>query len=62
MERRIDELEVKLAFQDQLLNDLDGVIRELATELEGMRLALGALSEEVRALSPEAEDTKPPHY
>jgi SlyX protein len=62
MEERIVELEVRLAYQDKLIADLDEVLRSFVARVE-------ALEREVRdlkatAVSPlgQHEDETPPHY
>lgn len=60
---RVDELEVKVAFVEARLLDLDDVVRELADQLAALRHEVESLRERV-----EAEDLtgtapeKPPHY
>jgi uncharacterized coiled-coil protein SlyX len=62
MERRVEDLEVKVAFQEKHIADLDEVIRQLRDEVDDLRARLHGLHEEVRLLTPGAEDAKPPHY
>lgn len=58
------DLEVKLAFQDRLIRDLDALVRELGTRLDATQRELEALKQGLRspeaALGPATE--KPPHY
>lgn len=61
MEERIVELEVRLAYQDKLIADLDEVLRSFVARLE-------MLEREVRELKQTAvtqvgpPDETPPHY
>jgi len=59
---RMETLEVKVAFQEHLLGELDEVIRALRDELDTLRADLRSVRDEVKQLSPEPEDAKPPHY
>jgi uncharacterized coiled-coil protein SlyX len=58
------DLEVKLAFQDRLIRDLDTLVREFGTRLDATQRELEALKQSVR--SPEvpigSATEKPPHY
>lgn len=61
---QIIDLEVKLAYQDRLIKDLDALVRELGGRLDATQRELDALKQSLR--SPEvslgpANDT-PPHY
>lgn len=65
-ERRIEDLEVKVAFQEKLLADLDEVLRHLRDEIESVQRAVVSLTEEVQRAQPDGprkmEDEVPPHY
>lgn len=58
------DLEVKLAFQDRLIRDLDTLVREFGTRLDATQRELEALKQSVRSpevpMGPATE--KPPHY
>jgi len=54
------DLEVRCAFQEKLLGELDGVVRELRDELDALRAIVVQLQGQV-ALQP-LEDAPPPHW
>ena len=65
MEDRIDDLEIKLAFQERLIGELDALVRSLGAKLDEVTRELKALKESVRSggeptLGPANEP--PPHY
>jgi len=64
MDERFIDLEVKLAFQDRLIRELDGLVRQLATRLDQTDRELAQLKQSV--LSPDkpvgAANEPPPHY
>ena len=56
---RIDEVEIKLAYLERHILELDGVVRVLADEVTRLRTELA----EVQAAGTEASGhEKPPHY
>ena len=61
---RLDELEIKLAFQDKLIRELDALVRTFGTRLDDALRELRELKKGVA--SPEvpvgAANEKPPHY
>lgn len=61
---RLEDLEVKLAFQDKLIRELDALVRHFGDRLDEVNRELKALKEGVR--SPEAamgpQNEPPPHY
>lgn len=61
---RMTNLEIKLAFQDQFIRELDEVVRFLSGRLEATERALSELRQAARApaapLGP--ADEPPPHY
>ena len=64
---RVVELEIKLAYQERLLADLDGVVREFAARVETMGRQLEELSELAARGDQGGDpigpaDEKPPHY
>ena len=64
MEDRIIELEVRLAYQDKLLSDLDDVVRSLSRRLDAQERELVQLKETLsESPSPVGPvDETPPHY
>ncbi|MGE0403091.1 MAG: SlyX family protein [Kofleriaceae bacterium] len=58
------DLEVKLAFQDRLIRELDALVRDFGTRLDATQRELEALKQTVRSpevpIGPATE--KPPHY
>jgi SlyX protein len=62
MQRTIEDLEVKIAFLEHTVAELDGVVRETRDELDRLRRDIVTLQEQTTAMMPATEDTKPPHY
>jgi uncharacterized coiled-coil protein SlyX len=62
LEGRVTELEIKVAFQERLLADLDEVVRALRTEIEALRTEHGALVDQLEAHRGPIVDEKPPHW
>lgn len=64
VEERIIELEVKIAYQDKLIADLDEVLRSFTSRVEELSRELAELKESIKAdqstIGPANE--KPPHY
>jgi len=65
MEDRIEDLEVKVAYQERTISELDALVRAFGTKLDEALRELKALKESVRTggepkLGPANE--KPPHY
>ncbi|MEN0066019.1 MAG: SlyX family protein [Myxococcota bacterium] len=61
-DKRLTDLEVKVAFQEDLLAKLDEVLRTVRDEVEGLRRDMDALREAVERQAPDATDEPPPHY
>ena len=61
---QIVDLEVKLAYQDRLIRELDALVRTFATRLDEMQRELGQVKRTMQAdgtaTAPAAE--RPPHY
>ena len=65
LQKRLENLEVKFAFQEDTIHQLDQVIQEQATELHSLRSGLKSVREQLKeTLGPEAppEEQIPPHY
>jgi len=67
LEQRIDELESRLAFQDDALQTLNEVVFAQQQTLERLELQLQALAKRQAELlgqlgGAEVEDVPPPHY
>ncbi|MBZ2167574.1 MULTISPECIES: SlyX family protein [Marinobacter] len=67
LETRMDELEVRLAFQDDIINTLSDQLAKQELELRELWEAKRLLHKQVRELSPsniksEEDETPPPHY
>lgn len=68
LERRIEELETQLAFQEELQRRLDDVVARQDGEILKLKRQLEALAERVEAVgesaaaSPSPADEVPPHY
>ena len=61
-ERRIVDLEIRSAYQDKLIADLDEVIREFSTRVESLESELKDLKESANAAPIGPADETPPHY
>ena len=62
MEKRVEELEIKVAFQENTIAELDGVIQRLAYDVGVLQRQLTELREEhASSLEPPINE-KPPHY
>jgi len=65
LQKRLDDLEVKFAFQEDTIHQLDQVIQEQATEIHALKNGLKTIQEQMKeTLGPEAppEEQVPPHY
>jgi len=64
LNERIEDLEVKLAFQDRLIRELDALVRAFGDKLDATERELEALKETLK--SPESPqgpaNEPPPHY
>jgi SlyX protein len=61
---RVEDLEVKLAFQDKLIRELDALVRTFGDQLDDVKRELQELKQSIRSpdtpLGPANEP--PPHY
>ncbi len=64
MEQRIVELEIRVAYQEKLLHDLDEVVTAYATRLDTLTRELHELRGRVEtsATADDVVDEPPPHY
>ncbi len=65
LSERIEELEIRSAFQEDLLRDLDEVMRAQADQIDRLQRELISLREQLTQEgegSNAIEDEKPPHY
>lgn len=63
-QQRIDELEMKAAFQEQLISELNDALIKQADRIDALELGLQRLMDYVNTLQdPEPDpDETPPHY
>ena len=65
LQKRLEDLEVKFAFQEDTVHQLDQVIQEQATQIHALKNELKTVREQLKeTLGPEAppEEQVPPHY
>jgi SlyX protein len=67
MPDRLVELETRIAFQDDTLQQLNAVVVRQQQEIDRLTREIEALKQQLRALAPApvagpAEETPPPHY
>ena len=62
MDERVTDLEVKVAFQDKLIAELDDVVRALRDELDQLREELEALRASMQPQAQQTIDEEPPHW
>jgi len=67
MENRLIELETRLAFQDNSLQELNAVVVRQQREIDALTRELETLKAQLRTLAPElvanrADEVPPPHY
>ena len=62
MQERITELEVKVAFQEHQLSELDGVIQTLRSELDALRRDVKEILEQGEVSESGDPHQPPPHY
>ena len=65
-EERLVELEIQIAHQNRVIEDLSGEVARQGQDLARLQKAMKALAERFLALeevaTPQPEITKPPHY
>ncbi len=67
MQARLAELEVRVAFQERTIQELNDVVTRQQLEIDRMARELASLKTELRALEPSPvanrdDETPPPHY
>jgi len=67
MVQRITELETRLAFQDDTLNQLNEVVIQQQRQIELLQQRMQHMQGQLKNLTPsnlasEADETPPPHY
>lgn len=67
LENRITELEMKVAFQEQLLEELNQALVQQQFDMDRMQLQLCYMANKLKDFQPsniasQAEETPPPHY
>jgi len=65
--KRIDELENQVAFQDELVENLNKVVAKQELDLIGLKRQIGLMSERLKEIGDAApgaaaQDETPPHY
>lgn len=60
--QRIGDLEMRVAYQDKLLGDLDEVVRLFSNRVERLERHITELQDSVGAQEIGPADDKPPHY
>lgn len=65
-DRRFEDLEVRLAYQEQALNELNAVVTEQQATIDRLERRCDALRDRLRSLGEgsgdRAGDERPPHY
>ena len=62
LEKRIIDLEIRGAYQEKLIADLDEVLREFSTRVENLESLLKELKESANDAPIGPSDAPPPHY
>jgi SlyX protein len=67
MESRLNDLETRVAFQDDLLDTLNTIVAKQQQQLDLMQREIRLLYEQIKTLSPadiagSNEQERPPHY
>ncbi|HEC16691.1 MAG TPA: SlyX family protein [Sedimenticola sp.] len=67
MNKQLTDLQTRLAFQEDGIEELNRTVARQARELDELRHELEELRRQLRALTPsniasEAEETPPPHF
>ncbi len=62
LDKQIIDLEVRVAYQDKIIAQLDEVVRELATRIERLEHQVKELRQNANAAPIGPADDPPPHY
>jgi len=67
MEKKLADIETRIAFQDQELQTLNEVIIDQQKQIDRLHEKISLLEDKIRdlktsSLTPEVEETPPPHY
>ncbi|MBZ0112974.1 MAG: SlyX family protein [Thermoanaerobaculia bacterium] len=64
MDPRVVDIEIRLAFQDKLIADLDEVVQSLAKRLDVLERRLTSMAQSLREMPEDVgpADDRPPHY
>ena len=67
LENRIEELETKIAFQEQLLDELNHALVQQQFDIDKMQVQLRYMANKLEDFQPsniasQSEETPPPHY
>ena len=61
LEKRINDLEIKFSYQDELLNELNMIVAKQQKKIDEMLNSLKALSDQAMQ-GDKSTNEKPPHY
>ena len=61
-QNRSEYLDVKVAFQEHTIAELDGVIQKLRGELDDLKAEVSKTRSELLSRLPPTEDAVPPHW
>lgn len=59
---RLQDLEIRLAYQDKVIADLDDVVRSFSLRVQRLERQLADLQDSVGSPEIGPADDKPPHY
>jgi len=66
LQQRVEEIEIKYAFQEDLLRQLDEVMKSQANQIDALKRELISLKEQIKQGGQgepnSLEEEKPPHY
>lgn len=62
LQARVDDLEVRISYQDKFIAELDDVVRSFSARVTGLERRLSELQDSVGSLEVGPADDKPPHY